>query len=81
MKIKKISTIEIGKGVFRCDHALVETVDGQQYVYSFEYSDTWKDLADYLDNVKSDFENEWEDTANFGTEEMGLFLKKELWEQ
>lgn len=79
MEIKQISTIKTGKGVFRCDHALVETVNRQQYVYRFEYSDIWKDLVDYLDNVKSDFENEWEDSLNFGTEEMGLFLKKELW--
>lgn len=39
------------------------------------------EMDDYLDNVRSDFENEWEDTPEFGTDETGLFVKKELLEE
>lgn len=81
MEIKSISIITIGEGVFECKHAVVETIDGQQFIYTLEYSNTWKDLNDYWDNVKSDFENEWEDSSEFGTDEMGLFVKKEIWEE
>lgn len=84
MEIKSISTVEHGIGVFRGEHGLVETTDGQQFVYTFEFSDTWKDLEDYLDNVRSDFENE-RDCKDFGEffddEDYGLFLRKELWEK
>ena len=79
MEIKSISTITTGKGVFECQHALIKTEDNQEFIYRFEFSKTWVDLADYFDNVKSDFKNEY-DIDNFGEDaDFGLFIKKELW--
>jgi hypothetical protein len=78
--IKSITTITIGYGHFECQKALVEIGTGQEYVYSFEFSDSWTDLDDYLDNVRSDFENEYDNDNSFGEEEMGLFIKREILE-
>jgi hypothetical protein len=80
MEIKSITTIKTLIGShFEKENALVTTSDGKQYVYLFEFSDTWKDIDDYLDNVRSDFENEWEDDPNFGTEEFGLlFIRRDI---
>lgn len=81
MEIKSITMTETGKGVFRCEHGLVETVDGQKYVYTLEYNiATWTDRDDYFDNIKSDFLNEYEDNNEFGTDDMGLFIRKDIWE-
>lgn len=82
MKIKSIVFIETGKRVFLSRHALIETEDGQKFVYAFEYNEadnTWKDEEDYLDNVRSDFENEskYED---FAKDDMELFYTLKAWE-
>lgn len=81
MKIKSITFTETGKGVFFSRHALVETEDGQKFVYVFEYNEvdnTWKDEEDYLDNVRSDFERE-SDADDFAKDDMGLFYSWDMW--
>lgn len=77
MKIKSISTITFGRGVFESEHALVETLSGEEFIYTLEFNE-WKDKDDYYDNVASDFKNE-SNCKDFGEDEMGLFVKKEMW--
>lgn len=79
MEIKSISLIETGKGVFLSRYGVVETKQGQSFVYTLEYNqDTWKDENDYFDNIRSDFESESK-YDNFAKDEMGLFVKVEDW--
>lgn len=75
MEIKKIGTISEGNGVFAGTFGVVETTDGRRFQYGLEFDpDTWKDTADYLDNVKSDFANE-STAADFGQDESGIFYE------
>jgi hypothetical protein len=79
VEIESISTVETGKGAFRCQHAVVKTVAGKEFVYMFEYNDgTWEDMNDYLDNVRTDFERESK-FDDFAEDQDGLFIRKELW--
>jgi hypothetical protein len=60
MKIEKVDTMWQGKGVFAGQWAVVHTNNGKRYQYAFEFDDTWHDMDDYLDNVRSDWGNEYE---------------------
>jgi len=80
MEIKSISTFEYGIGVFHSVAGLVETTDGQQYKYMFEYSNSWSDMDDYFDNVRSDFENEC-NSEDFGLNWDSLFVRKDIWDK
>lgn len=81
MRIKSVSILLTGKGWSRTEYGLLETMDGQQFIYTLQYNkDTWHGYDDYEDNIRSDFENEWEDCDDFGTDIMGLFVRRKLWE-
>lgn len=73
-KIKRVRIEEFKRKFWIDRNAVIETVDGKKWVYSLEYNtETWNDEADYLDNAKSDFENE----VKFGIENTELFYTYE----
>lgn len=73
-KVKAVRIEEFERKLWVDRNAVVETSDGTKWVYSLEYNtDIWKDEDDYLDNAKSDFENE----AESGIEDTELFYPYE----
>jgi arabinogalactan endo-1,4-beta-galactosidase len=58
----KIKSVYMGEaGIFRWQQGVVEIEDGSKYMCSYQYDpEEWKDEADYLDNVKTDFEHQFD---------------------
>lgn len=77
--IKRIGLCETGKGVFRTEHAFVETLEGKKYVYHYTQDGFgFETLEEYLDQAKYDFEGWVEDMETDMFEEFDEEYYKEI---